>query len=103
MTIAAPSIDVLFKRSLERNCAQLHRGNGKLSMSWNDCVEQSKAIWGDHAWRHELKMRCKVVDRTINRWEKRGEIKGPVVAMLDAFLRLRKHNMTLPADDGLAP
>jgi hypothetical protein len=71
--------------------------------TWDKTVEVSRIIWGDFSWRHELMCRCDVTDRTIRRWQKRGYVPGPVGAMLHAFLRLRRYDMTLPPDVGLAP
>jgi len=71
--------------------------------SWDDAVSISQEIWGPFAWRQELRLRCNVVERTLVRWHKAGEVPGSVSAMLNAFLRLRRNRMVLPAQKGCMP
>lgn len=64
-------------------------------MSWNDCSRHCEALWGD-SWQTEFMKRCRVTKATIRRWSLRGEIRGPVVRMVEAFVSLRKYGLELP-------
>jgi hypothetical protein len=75
----------------------------KRSMSWGECEAVAVVVWGEHAWQHEFTKRCRVTPRTIARWRAADQVQGPVVTMLDAFMRLRRYGMTLPKEEGLAP
>jgi hypothetical protein len=72
-------------------------------LTWEECVDYSRRIWGDYAWRHELTAQCGVTARTLSRWKNQGYIPKTVTMMLNAFLRLRHYGMTLPEKEGCAP
>lgn len=74
----------------------------KSPIDWEAFQSVCIVIWGKAAWRRELKLRADITDKTFYRWKKQNRIKGPVVAMLNAFARLRSHQMTLPEKENCA-
>ena len=53
-------------------------------------------VWG-HGWEHHLVVLADIAPRTLARWRKTGVVtNGPVLAMLEAFARLRRAGERVP-------